>query len=152
LFVPSQRDSGNNSGDSPDRTERAETFSPAPDKGTDWRLDRKSDEFFEDNPCRCTRLETEQPLGDTEMADQGEIKAAEQRGYAKGYAAGKRRRHEEEGDNAEFWQQAFLTVLPRLLNGHTWEMDGKKVVTMEERVELARRAANAAVTAAALQK
>lgn len=86
------------------------------------------------------------------MADQGEIKAAEQRGYAKGYAAGKRRKEDEEGGHAEFWQQAFLTVLPRLLNGHTWEMDGRKVVSMEDRVELARRAANAAVAAAAMQK
>lgn len=85
------------------------------------------------------------------MADQGEIKAAEQRGYNKGYAAGRRRKNEEDGSGAEFWQQAFLTVLPALLDGHTWEMDGNKVVSMEDRIELARRAANAAVTAAAMQ-
>lgn len=85
------------------------------------------------------------------MADDDAIKAAEQRGYAKGYAAGKRRNDGEKDGIADFWQRTFLTVLPTLLNGKTWEMDGVKVVTMEDRVELARRAANAAAAAAAMR-
>lgn len=57
-------------------------------------------------------------------------KAAEARGYSKGYAAGKRRldadmeREEARGRREAFRQQAFLVVLPALLASGTW---GRKV-------------------------
>lgn len=76
---------------------------------------------------------------------------AEKRGYAKGYKAGRRklahevsREQQIKRENA-FWQRVFVAVLPSFLQLDNWTMDGKKVHTLADRVELASRAAGISV-------
>lgn len=80
-----------------------------------------------------------------------DIKKIEARGYAKGYQAGRRRkqadirseRHARE--EKAFRDRAFLAALPAFISAHGWEMDGEKVTNLDQRVELAWRAARRAV-------
>lgn len=84
------------------------------------------------------------------MSEQDPIKAAEQRGYSKGYAAGQRRvvredeRREHSVRKEEFRRQTFLAALPALMISGTWEMGGKKVITSDEHCQLAWRIADQA--------
>lgn len=76
------------------------------------------------------------------------IKAAELRGYSRGYAAGKRRRmssREIQRHRAEahaFRDRVFLGALPAMVAAQGWKMDGVEVTTMPKRVELTWRFAD----------
>jgi hypothetical protein len=78
------------------------------------------------------------------------IKAAEQRGYAKGYTAGQKRadREERERDAREqreaFRRAVFLAALPSYLNG-SWTRGEEKMTTTAQRVSLAWRCADEAM-------
>lgn len=81
-----------------------------------------------------------------------ELQAAEKRGYAKGYAAGRRRKvrdvhgQRQAAAREAFRQRAFLAALPALIEtGGTWKMAGREVKTLDDRVELAWRFAAQAV-------
>lgn len=82
------------------------------------------------------------------MSTEDAFKAAEQRGYAKGYAAGHRRKVKElavdrrRARERAFEQRAFLAVLPWVFQQDAWGMtgaDGKVVPykSLEERVKFA---------------
>lgn len=82
------------------------------------------------------------------MSDDDPIKAAEKRGYSRGYAAGKVRRMKGiEADRMArereaFRRRAFLSALPACIQAAGWERplpDGtkQKIVNMNERVRLA---------------
>lgn len=72
-----------------------------------------------------------------------ELKAAEQRGYARGYQAGKKRkqrehRHEQtEKQRKAFAERVFIAVLPYALKCQNWTMGEVKVTTTEQRIDLA---------------
>lgn len=81
---------------------------------------------------------------------------AQQPGYSRGYAAGRRKTetelqqsaHEYEaatGLAGDFWRAAFLAALPYFLETAGWKIGGKEVTSMEDRIELARRAADRSV-------
>ena len=73
-----------------------------------------------------------------------QLKAAERRGYSKGYVAGKRRKQREIGferarrEKQAFLDRVFLELLPVALNAQGWESGGKPVRTGAEKVRLAR--------------
>lgn len=89
------------------------------------------------------------------MADDA-YQAAEKRGYARGYAAGKKRRNaqiaaeERQRRREAFEQRAFLAVLPFAMSpSHNWgvtDAEGKHrpYQTVEERVDFAWRIARQA--------
>lgn len=60
------------------------------------------------------------------------IKAAEKRGYSKGYAAGKRKQAIERSAAAErraerrFWQQVFCAALTGTLQNNGWKTGDKR--------------------------
>lgn len=72
-----------------------------------------------------------------------DLKTAEQRGYSKGYAAGRRRKHKDiSADSRRHEQQAFLdraylALLPAAMQVQGWTLDGEKVTTGKQRVHLA---------------
>lgn len=80
-----------------------------------------------------------------------EIKKAEARGYQKGYVAGRARKKRQayedaiERRRARFHNQALLAALPACISSQGWVMNGKDVRDMEQRVELAKRAADCAL-------
>lgn len=73
-----------------------------------------------------------------------QLKAAERRGYSKGYIAGKRRKQREisldraRREKQAFLDRAFLAVLPAAMTADNWQSGGKPVLTTVERVRLAR--------------
>ena len=68
----------------------------------------------------------------------------EKRDYAKGYAAGKRRKQREisyeqvQREKQAFLDRVFLAVIPIALESQGWTSGGKPVNTSEERIRLAR--------------
>ena len=79
------------------------------------------------------------------------IKAAELRGYGKGYAAGRRRAVNQIATEQRarrddiFWQRAFFATLPSCVNAEGWTRDTKPISTLVARVELAADFADSAL-------
>ncbi len=79
--------------------------------------------------------------------DAESIKAAEQRGYSKGYAAGRKRgsleaeaeakRQVIRKEQQEFLDRAFLAALPAAIDAHGWQCGGKEISSIPGRVQLA---------------
>ena len=78
----------------------------------------------------------------------------ERAAYARGYAAGKRRRQREvRADDRErrreaFWLRVYATVLPEAMACNGWKVGEKAVTSTEDRVDLARRWADRALSTA----
>lgn len=76
---------------------------------------------------------------------------AEQRGYAKGYKAGRKRRKRDDAaeriaeQRAAFWNAAFLAALPATMAVKEWTRGGEHISTLTDRVALATEAADAAL-------
>lgn len=72
-----------------------------------------------------------------------DIKAAEQRGYAKGYTAGQRRlqktitREEQQREQQQFLDRAFFAILPAAMNAQGWKFGDKPITSTKDRVTLA---------------
>lgn len=85
------------------------------------------------------------------MMAKDELKAAEQRGYAKGYAAGQRRkaalseRNKHRREELAFWDRAFLSVAPYFAGCAAWTKGDKQLSSLDDRVELAANFANKAI-------
>lgn len=77
------------------------------------------------------------------MTDE-QIKAAEQRGYGRGYNAG-RRRAEREAQHTELWNRAFLAALPACISSSDWAIGDKPIRDIPGRTRLAVDFANEAV-------
>lgn len=90
------------------------------------------------------------------MADDA-FKAAEKRGYAKGYVAGRRRQHKDRqarnlgAREDAFWRQAFVAALPACINANGWMAGDKPINNLNERTKLAHDFANEALRLARLQ-
>lgn len=74
-----------------------------------------------------------------------EIKAAERRGYSRGYQA-RAHRIKRENESARrqcerqaFLDRAFLTILPSAMNAQGWTFGDKPITSTEDRVNLAAR-------------
>lgn len=81
------------------------------------------------------------------VAARDELKAAEKRGYAKGYAAGKKAAAEDA--RKKFWRDAFLTALPIALSDlRGFRNDVCLDSTYPYQVKVAGQIADAAVIAA----
>lgn len=80
------------------------------------------------------------------MAVKDSPRAAEARGYAKGYTAGQRRA--QKAFDKLFWQQAFYAALNGFIQSDGWSQGEKRFTQLNDRVELARRAANEALRVA----
>lgn len=84
------------------------------------------------------------------MADDS-IKEAEKRGYAKGYAAGQRRKKAaataaaQQRKHDAAWNRAFLAALPQAMVIQDWTRGDKPIRSIEERVRLAGSFASEAV-------
>lgn len=76
------------------------------------------------------------------MSDE-EIKAAELRGYARGYQAGKKRlkvditKERLERERDAFRRRAFLAALPSCIDAQGWKRGDEPINTVEQRVRLA---------------
>ncbi len=80
------------------------------------------------------------------------FRAAEKRGYSKGYAAGQRRKQRNIDDDrrsrerAAFWNRAFLAALPACLTVDSWKNGkGEPITTLDQRVQLASNCADRAL-------
>jgi hypothetical protein len=88
--------------------------------------------------------------------DNEELKAAELRGYSKGYAAGKRRkqsqinRESRQRKEDAFWQRAFLAALPAAFAAQNWTRGDKPINKLDQRVLLAAETADEALKHALL--
>lgn len=77
------------------------------------------------------------------MTDEAEIRKIEQRGYSKGYAAGKRSREQDvdyerlEREKWEFIDRAFLAALPYCLENHVRLVTCKASTKYEASIEAA---------------
>lgn len=71
------------------------------------------------------------------------LKAAERRGYSRGYAArGKRIKRQNDAERRQrerqaFLDRAFLAILPAAMNAQGWSFGDKPITSMEDRVKLA---------------
>lgn len=71
------------------------------------------------------------------------IKAAEKRGYARGYEAGKRRKYREheahirEAKRLAFAERLFLTFLPVAMQVQGWKVGGEPISSGDQRIGLA---------------
>ena len=80
-----------------------------------------------------------------------EIKAAEARGYSKGYQAGKRRKsldisaEQFRVKKDAFWRRAFLAAIPAALSAQRWTRGGTEIATLPDRISLAAEAADEAL-------
>lgn len=86
-----------------------------------------------------------------------ELKAAELRGYSKGYAAGKRKKVREVSNETRqrkedaFWQRAFIAALPAIFGGgQEWKRGDKPIASVPDRLRLVAEVADEAVKRAAL--
>lgn len=83
-----------------------------------------------------------------------DLKAAEKRGCARGYQAGRRRvahedaRLDRERRKEDFRRQAFLAALPSCIQAQGWQDGGKPISSMVERTRLAWSFAGEAVKGA----
>jgi len=79
-----------------------------------------------------------------------DIKKIEQRGYAKGYAAGKLRKQktiraeQREREIKAFRQRAFLAALPACIATKGWTIGERKLTNVEDKIKLAWLFADAA--------
>jgi hypothetical protein len=76
--------------------------------------------------------------------DDEEVKAIEQRGYARGYAAGRKRlrvdvlQERYQREREAFRRRAFLAVLPSAILMQGWtDGEGKSITTRDARVNFA---------------
>jgi len=75
----------------------------------------------------------------------------EQRGYARGYAAGRKRvQRDRQAERAQaerqaFLDRAFLAALPACIEAHGWTRGGKPITGLDQRVRLAWDAAEQAL-------
>ena len=82
------------------------------------------------------------------------FKQAETRGYAKGYAAGKRRKaHDVDQERKRaretaLWQRAMLAAIPFAMEQSTWTRGEKRIHGLAERLGLAADVADEAVNVA----
>ena len=81
-----------------------------------------------------------------------DIKAAELRGYSRGYAAGKKRKQRDEGADRRyakeraFFNRALLAALPACITVDGWQNGkGEPITKLVGRVKLARNAAEEAL-------
>lgn len=80
-----------------------------------------------------------------------EIKRAEQRGYSKGYASGRKRlkledqRAAERAKENEFYNQALVALLPTCMRVQGWRFGEVEVKNVADRVKLANYFAEEAV-------
>lgn len=86
-----------------------------------------------------------------------DLKTAEHRAYAKGYAAGKRRKQCEISQETlqrkkdAFWLRAYLAVLPAAFSAQNWTRgEQKKITTLTDKVRLAAETADEALKHAEL--
>lgn len=74
---------------------------------------------------------------------ESDIRAAEKRGYSKGYAAGRRRKQRDISaerryrEQQAFLDRAYLSVLPVAMNAQGWTFGGKPIASTQDRVKLA---------------
>lgn len=77
------------------------------------------------------------------MADADEIKAAERRGYTRGYQSrGRRIKRENDAERQRrerqaFLDRAFLAILPAAMNAQGWKFGDKPITNTEDRIKLA---------------
>jgi hypothetical protein len=75
--------------------------------------------------------------------DEDEIKRAEKRGYARGYAAGKQRRQRDQSaeqryrEDRAFLDRAFMAALPACVNAQGWKTGDTPITDVPGRVNLA---------------
>lgn len=75
----------------------------------------------------------------------------EQRGYSRGYAAGRKRRKNEQAaerwraERQAFLERAFLAVLPACMDAQDWTRGGKPIISLDDRTRLAWDFAEAAL-------
>lgn len=80
-----------------------------------------------------------------------QIKSAVQRGYSKGYIAGRRKRRAEQveknriRERQAFIDKAYIALLPIAMTVNNWKIDEKLVTSVDDRIELARRWVNEAL-------
>ena len=80
-----------------------------------------------------------------------DLKKEYQRGYSKGYQAGKRnvaksRSYEHERrERQAFYDRAFLAALPFAMEQEGWTRGNKKINTLEDRIRLASETAHDAL-------
>lgn len=79
------------------------------------------------------------------------IKQAEQRGYTRGYNAGRKRQQTDIKQAQKMkrmayrWNQAFLAALPACIIAQNWKVGGKPIASLTERTALARDFADEAI-------
>jgi len=84
-------------------------------------------------------------------ADEADLKKAEQRGYSRGYQAGKKRVQTERlaerlaKEQQAFLDKAFLAAVPFAMQQSNWKHGEKPINTIAERVDLAWDVAEAAL-------
>ncbi len=84
------------------------------------------------------------------LPEPDEIKAAEARGYSKGYATGMRRQEREqaaaerEQRRDALWQKFLAASIDFAFTQSTWSQGTKPINSIDERMELARLMADAA--------
>jgi len=82
---------------------------------------------------------------------ENENKAAEQRGYSRGYIAGRKRkareisRENQMRKKSAFWQRAFLAALPVAMTRDNWTRGDKPITTVADRTKLATEIADEAL-------
>lgn len=85
------------------------------------------------------------------MPTDEELRVAERRGYAKGYAAKKRRIdrerliERERRERQAFLDRALLAALPAALRAEGWKSDDKPITNVKDRVRLAAKFAREAL-------
>lgn len=78
------------------------------------------------------------------MTDE-ELKAAERRGYSKGYIAGRRKKRVEQveenwrRERQAFIDKAYIALLPTAMTVDGWKFGDKPVTSRSDRIELVRR-------------
>ena len=88
--------------------------------------------------------------------DDKELKAAERRGYSKGYVAGKKRKERNISEETRqrkkdvFWQRAFVAALPAAFAAQGWSRGETPITSLKERVRLAAETADEALSYAFL--
>lgn len=84
------------------------------------------------------------------MTDE-ELKAVEQRGYARGYAAGRRKLESDADKQARYAQRqdfldsAFIASLPACIAAQGWKRGEESILSLQDRVALAWDVAEAAL-------
>lgn len=64
--------------------------------------------------------------------------------YAKGYAAGRRKRKRDNAETA-LWQRAYVSALPAAMQVQGWTRGQERIVSVSSRVKLAKEFADEAL-------